>query len=113
MPRAIATLFFALAFILGACGGDDGPAIDAASGSDGASGMTLCPPTDDLNCTASTEVCVVTGPFGPTNMSSCEAVPAGCEKDRTCSCVAASLCNATDTCSEPADNTIFCDNGSQ
>jgi hypothetical protein len=76
--------------------------------------LTPCPPTVGLQCDRATEVCVVAGPYGPAEQSSCEPVTAGCEGDRTCDCLADALCpNPTDTCTERADNTIYCDNGSQ
>jgi len=78
-----------------------------------------CPPTKtpcgDASCDRKTEVCVGKGPVGPAVLHSCEPVPAGCETDRTCGCLAARLCNAGDTCGGAGakDNEIFCDNGTQ
>jgi len=64
-------------------------------------------------CDTATEVCVGSGPIGPSVAHSCKAVPSACEHDRSCDCVA-SLCPAgTVECSEVATNEIFCDNGTQ
>ena len=65
-------------------------------------------------CDVTTEVCVGTGPIGPSVDHSCEPIPDGCEHDRTCDCVSSSLCPAgTVACSDVTTNEIFCDNGSQ
>jgi len=113
MRRSAIRLFVLVVFI-SACGDDDGASADAnPNAPDALSVETLCPPTDDLRCESATQVCVVAGPFGPTNTSSCEAIPRGCEADRSCACLAATLCNPTDTCTDTAGNTIYCDNGSQ
>ncbi len=75
---------------------------------------TPCPPTPGLQCDRATEVCVVVGPIGPAEISSCEPVPAGCEADRTCACMEAVACpQYTVQCVDRADNTIYCDNGTQ
>jgi hypothetical protein len=39
-------------------------------------------------------------------------VPAGCEADRTCACIADSLCGEpTWSCTDIGDNALFCDKG--
>ena len=100
--------------VLACCGGDDLPSSIDASSIDAALQTTPCPPTDDLECESASQACVVTGPFGPTTMSRCQAVPPACDADRSCDCLEATLCpTGTIGCSEPAANTIFCDNGTQ
>jgi len=82
----------------------DGIATDAPS-------ATRCAPTEGLYCDSATQICVVKGPVGPANTSSCQPVPSGCEGDRTCGCVAATLCEAPfDTCSPgEVENAVFCE----
>jgi hypothetical protein len=66
------------------------------------------------SCDVDTEVCVGTGPFGPSVMNNCEPVTSGCETDRTCDCLAEALCpEGTIQCTDVAVNEIFCDNGTQ
>ncbi|MFN0246435.1 MAG: hypothetical protein ACKV2T_05980 [Kofleriaceae bacterium] len=66
------------------------------------------------SCNVDTEVCVGNGPIGPSVQHACQPVPSGCENDRTCDCLAASLCPPnTAACSNVATNEIFCDNGTQ
>lgn len=116
LERALIALLATVALSLAGCGDDGGgdPADANGADDDGSVAVTSCPPTDDLMCDTATQMCVVSGPFGPTNTSDCESVPAGCENDRTCACAADTLCpSPTDTCTETADNTIYCDNGTQ
>jgi hypothetical protein len=70
---------------------------------------TPCGP--GLTCNAS-EICVVFGPFGPGSFSrTCEPVPAGCDLDRTCGCVSATLCPAPHVCRdvEAPGDVILCE----
>jgi hypothetical protein len=70
--------------------------------------QTPCGP--DLSCDSANEICVSREPIGPSITYSCEAVPAGCDSDRTCACAGASLCQAPfDTCHDTATNTIDCE----
>ena len=66
------------------------------------------------SCNVEIEVCVGTGPIGPSVAHSCQPIPSGCEHDRTCECVSDSLCpSGTIACSDAATNEVFCDNGTQ
>jgi|SRR6185295_1701752 len=126
-------LLLVLCLALGACGGDDDtappPGDGAADGSgndgsssdgapadmssadspaaDAATGSTPC--GDGLECDRQTEVCVRHA-GGPGFSYACEAVPEGCETDRTCACVAATLCSgAYEECIDQGDNSVSCD----
>jgi hypothetical protein len=69
---------------------------------------TPCGP--DLSCDSASEMCVSRGPVGPSVVYACDAVPAGCETDRTCACAGASLCQPPfDSCRDAAKNEIFCE----
>ncbi len=62
-----------------------------------------------LSCDTATEVCVAREQGGPGVFYSCEPVPTGCESDRTCRCVAATLCQPpSTTCTDTGLNTITC-----
>jgi hypothetical protein len=75
-----------------------------------------CPPLPNTpcgteTCERATEICIEGNFGGPTRIS-CEAVPEGCETDRTCTCVAAMYCNTgLAMCTNTSDNHIFCDTG--
>lgn len=96
------------------CGGDDGGGggVADAAGDPNADARTAvdCPPTDDLQCEFTTSVCVIETPVGPAMRSSCQPVPTGCEADRSCDCVGATLCQAPfDLCQDGADNQVTCE----
>ena len=80
---------------------DGGLGVDAGGSTQ--CGMIICDPT--------TEICVESGPIGPTSAFDCVAVPPGCEGNRTCACVGATLCTGTfDSCFDsPAANTVLCE----
>ncbi|HTM21595.1 MAG TPA: hypothetical protein VL172_13835 [Kofleriaceae bacterium] len=114
IARAILSLAAALAVQACAKEGephDAGPLPDAATSDatvSDADTATACGPTEF--CDPDLEVCVIRGPVGPGYSYTCEPVPAGCELDRSCDCVAATYCvDAFDTCSETPPNTIFCE----
>ena len=68
---------------------------------------TPCGPT--LTCDRATEVCVAREQGGPGVIHSCEPVPTGCESDRSCRCVGASLCQPpSSTCEDIGPNSITC-----
>jgi hypothetical protein len=72
-------------------------------------GATPCGP--GLTCGAS-EVCVIFGPFGPGGFSqTCHPVPAECDLDRTCGCLADELCTSPHVCHdvERPGSVIFCE----
>lgn len=76
-----------------------------------------CPPLPETTpcgadtCSRATEICVE-GNFGGPTRSTCEAVPAGCEADRSCACVAATYCTAgLAMCTDVSDNHVFCETG--
>lgn len=111
MRTLIATVGLSLLSVL-ACGGDDAADIDSAPPDAPSSAMTGC---GDLSCDRATSVCVSCECGGPTSFT-CEPIPEGCESDRTCDCLAATLCAPTEAnpiamCSEQADNAIDCDRG--
>jgi hypothetical protein len=103
-----------LALALAACGDDAGGSAPDGGTADAGASITPCPPTAEEGCPRATEVCVQRGPIGPSIASECRPVPGGCEGDRSCDCLEPELCpEGTFSCSEPGDNVIFCDNGSQ
>jgi hypothetical protein len=66
-----------------------------------------CGPT--LSCDTASEVCVAGVQGGPGLFHACEPVPTGCEADRSCRCVGASLCQRpSDTCTDNGPNSIAC-----
>ena len=74
--------------------------------------MTSCGPE---SCDRANQICVSCECGGPTSFS-CEPIPAGCQAERTCSCLAATLCAPTATnpyamCFDLSDNQIDCDRG--
>ena len=70
---------------------------------------TPCGPAG-LTCRRDTEVCVARSPIGPAIVWSCQPVPSGCEKDRSCACAGASLCaEPFDLCTEQAENQLGCE----
>ncbi len=79
--------------------------------------LAFAPPTDrmacgptGLTCDPATEVCVARTPIGPAIVHSCEAVPAGCDADRTCGCAGAALCTGGfDRCTELGENELQCE----
>jgi len=104
------------ALVVGGCGGGSSPdagsgdgdgsvTVDAGGGGDGG---TAC---GQMSCDPDLQICVVRGPVGPGYSYTCEAIPVGCESDRTCACAGATYCmGAFDTCSEDvAGNTITCE----
>jgi hypothetical protein len=75
-----------------------------------------CVPSSGTPCGAGRcgagEVCVVFGPFGPGGFSrTCHPVPAGCELDRTCGCLSATLCQEPHVCHdvEAPGDVILCE----
>ncbi len=63
-----------------------------------------------LRCDPADEVCVATSPVGPSIQYACQPVPAGCELDRSCGCVASTLCVAPfDTCTDVVRNEVSCE----
>jgi len=87
----------------------------------------MCPDDGDPNrecipqtcgddaCDSATEVCLVTGPTGPSDDYQCVTVPVSCETDRSCDCLFDSLCGSGYvSCSDGSlANQIYCDNGTQ
>ena len=103
-------LLIVLAFAAGCA--DDPPPIDGGQDLDASehdAATTACGP--DATCDPATQICVVRGPIGPGYSYTCEAIPAGCQADRTCDCTASTYCvDAFDTCTEDvAGNTITCE----
>jgi hypothetical protein len=102
--------------VLAACGSDENgqdPPIDAAIDSDGdiPTGTTAC---GNETCNAASEICVITGPFGPSNDYACETVPLQCLGNRTCDCLSDLLCGDNIfQCTDAQENELNCDNGSQ
>ena len=91
------------AMFVAACGGDGGtPGPDAPS----STGCGTGPP-----CNYATEICVISTPVGPGESYACQPLPAGCDDDRTCGCVGATLCTgAFDTCTDRIpENTVACE----
>ena len=92
--------------------------LDSAAPTDSATGADSATTTDaaagtqcgnmGLVCDPATELCVIDVAF----MSSyrCEAIPPGCDADRSCTCVGAIVCTAPfNQCTDnPADNTVNC-----
>lgn len=107
------SLLLAVALAAG-CSGDpepvDGGQPDAAI-DDGGSPDAATTACGDISCDPTIHICVVRGPIGPGYSYTCEAIPPGCESDRTCDCTASTYCvDAFDTCTENvADNTITCE----
>lgn len=104
---------------------DGGPRPDGAPIEDGGSGIDASEPIDagpridagpttpcgDGVCQRATEVCV-SGSFGGPSIIGCRSVPAGCESDRTCACLAATYCNTgLAICADVSENHIDCDTG--
>jgi hypothetical protein len=62
-----------------------------------------------LMCNSATEVCVAREPIGPSIQYSCDPVPQACGEDRTCTCLAATLClSPFDFCTDVGPNQINC-----
>lgn len=74
--------------------------------------QTVCP-DGQTSCDRATEVCVETGPVGPSVSYGCQPVPIECQDFRSCVCLQETMCAATDTCTLVRDNTVYCDNGTQ
>ncbi|MBW2460485.1 MAG: hypothetical protein JRH11_02480 [Deltaproteobacteria bacterium] len=100
-------------------GTDTGTATDTGTGTDTGTATDTGTPTDagtttpcgDGTCDRATEVCIE-GAFGGPTTIGCQAVPSGCETDRTCTCLAATYCNTgLAMCTDTSDNHIFCDTG--
>lgn len=88
-------------------GPDTGAATDTGTATDAGTAT----PCGDGTCDRATEVCIE-GAFGGPTTIGCQAVPSGCEADRTCSCLAATYCNTgLAMCTDTSDNHIFCDTG--
>ena len=70
---------------------------------------TACGPS--LTCSAATEICVESGPVGPSSTFACKPVPAGCATNRSCACAGSTLCTgAFNTCHDVnTPNTIYCE----
>jgi hypothetical protein len=87
----------------------DASTIDAGAIDAGAS-QTPC---GDMVCDRATQLCVDCACGGPDTFT-CVPIPTGCESDRTCACVAGTVCPDTPptiACFDTADNTVFCDTG--
>jgi hypothetical protein len=70
--------------------------------------VTPCGPSA-LACKTAAEVCVAREPVGPAIVYACKAVPAACKGDRSCTCMATSLCQAPfSECSDVGTNAIDC-----
>jgi hypothetical protein len=108
------------------CGCAAGPttADDGTTGGDGAaatvacvggvcsttfsSGLKACGP-NGLGCDAATEICVSKEPVGPAIIYECKPVPAGCDNDRTCACLASTLCApGYDSCFDDDADVLQC-----
>ncbi len=74
------------------------------AGQDAASRTTPCGST---RCERASEICVEYAPIGPGSSFECAPVPEGCERDRSCDCVGATLC-AGNCHDEPEENTVLC-----
>jgi hypothetical protein len=116
-----------LVILIAACGADDGGDPDPAEctadcGSWCAEPGTcpnpgcLCPapvgeiPCGDETCDPS-EVCVSCNCGGPTSFA-CEPAPSDCASDRSCACLANSLCpEIASDCVDQGENHILCDSG--
>jgi hypothetical protein len=73
------------------------------------SSSTPTPCGPELSCDTATQVCVADEPVGPAIVYACEPVPAGCERDRSCRCVGASLCQPPFTaCQDRGRDSITC-----
>src|SRR6266516_2632461 len=72
-----------------------------------ASSSTATPCGPELSCDSASQICVRREHGGPGVFYACEAVPSGCESDRSCGCVRASLC-PFDTCQDEGPNSISC-----
>lgn len=73
------------------------------------SSRTPCGP-GGLSCDSASEICVSRYVGGPGPVYSCEPIPAGCESERTCGCMAPTLCQApVEVCQDVGPNAIFCD----
>jgi hypothetical protein len=70
---------------------------------------TACGPS--LTCASATEICVESGPVGPSSTFACKPVPSGCTANRTCACVGSALCTgAFNTCHDVnTPNVIYCE----
>ena len=103
-----------------ACSGNahvpDAPAADDAAAGDSAPDA---PAPDALakiacgteTCDVATQLCVTRTPVGPGQSFTCEPVPAGCQTDRSCACVQATVCTGGfSTCTDSADpDTVVCE----
>lgn len=89
-----------------------GPIVDCLAGTCSTTFQgprTPCGP-DGATCDTATEVCVARLPSGPSIAYVCEPVPAGCEADRTCGCMAPEFCTgAFNICNEDGPNQIICE----
>ena len=121
--RSALPIVWGLVCAVGACGDDDSSNVDAMLTVDSvaADGASLDGPSSttttcgSLSCDRATEVCVSCECGGPTSFA-CEPIPAGCSADRTCDCLAPTLCAPTAAnpyamCFDLGDNQIDCDRG--
>lgn len=119
-PISLALLrSLALAFLLAACGdddgdGSDGPPSDAALGADSsevlpdAAAETACGEEPVTYCERASEICVERE-LGAGIIYDCVPLPDGCDQTRDCAACSAACEEPADTCADTdLDNTLSC-----